>query len=345
MPPTEQQREDRTDMHDRTRLGAAALGTGLLITALAGVASAQDASGTLDVHGSSTVAPISTAVSEVFHAANQDWGYAVGEEGTGDGFSQFFCVDEGDVADASRVIHEDEAALCAENGVEFVELKIGYDGIAVITSPENPIKCLNKYDLWALFGNESNAITTWQDAQAFAQEMGSTTDFPEGDIAITAPGTESGTYDSFIELALASAAEERGVEPGTRDPVPPTYVGAASDLVIIQGVSQFPTSIGFVGLAYAENAGDAVKILQVDEGEGCIAASPETVADGSYALSRPLFIYPALSRLASNPAIAPWVDFYLSDEGIANVSEVGYVQLPADELQATRDAWSAAKGG
>jgi phosphate transport system substrate-binding protein len=134
------------------------------------------------------------------------------------------------------------------------------------------------------------------------------------------------------------------VDAGTRDPVPPTYVGAANDLVIIQGVSQFPTSIGFVGLAYAQNAGDAVKIVQVDEGEGCVAASAETVADGTYALSRPLFIYPALNRLESNPAIVPWVDFYLSDEGIANVSEVGYVQLPAEELEATRAAWTEASG-
>jgi phosphate transport system substrate-binding protein len=126
--------------------------------------------------------------------------------------------------------------------------------------------------------------------------------------------------------------------------VPPTYVGAANDLVIIQGVSQFPTSIGFVGLAYAENAGDAVKIVAVDEGEGCVAASPETVADGTYALSRPLFIYPALNRLASNPAIGPFVDFYVSDEGMAKVAEVGYVQMPADEIEATRAAWVEASG-
>jgi phosphate transport system substrate-binding protein len=331
-------------MRISTRLGVTALGTGILIAALAGGVAAQTVDGTVDVHGSSTVAPISLAVSEDFNAKTGA-GYGVGEEGTGDGFSQFFCVDNGDVADASRAIREDEVALCAENGVEYVELKVGYDGLAVITSPQNPVECLNKYDLWAIFGNESNGITTWQDAEAFAHEMGSTTDFPDGDIAITAPSTESGTYDSFVELALGPAAEERGVEPGTRDPVPPTYVGSASDLVVIEGVSQFPTSIGFVGLHYAEQAGETVKIVAVDEGEGCVAASPETVADGTYALSRPLFIYPALNRLESNPAIAPWVDFYLSDEGIANVSEVGYVELPADELQATRDAWSAAKGG
>jgi phosphate transport system substrate-binding protein len=331
-------------MRTGSRLGAAAISAAALTSAMAGTAFAQDIQGTVDIHGSSTVAPISTAVSEAVYELNPDFGYNVGEEGTGDGFANFFCVDGADISDASRQIKDEEAALCGESGVEYAELKIGYDGLAVITSPQNPIECLNKYDLWALFGNESNGITTWQDAEVFAHEMGSTTDLPDGDIAITAPSTESGTYDSFIELALKPVAEERGVEAGTRDPVPPTYVGAASDLVIIQGVSQFPTSIGFVGLAYAENAGDAVKILGVDEGDGCVAASPETVADGTYALSRPLFIYPSLNRLATNPAIAPFVDYYLSDEGLAKVSEVGYVQLPADEVEATRAAWSEASG-
>jgi phosphate transport system substrate-binding protein len=329
-------------MRSSTRLGAATISTAVLAAAVAGSALAQDVEGTVDIHGSSTVAPISLAVSEAVSELNPGFGYFVGEEGTGDGFAQYFCVDNADISDASRQIKEEEAALCAESGVAFAELKIGYDGLAVITSPQNPVECLNKYDLWAIFGPESNDIKTWQDAGAFAAEMGSTTVFPEGDIAITAPGTESGTYDSFVELALKPVADERGVEAGTRDPVPPTYVGAANDLVIIQGVSQFPTSIGFVGLAYAENAGDAVKILQVDEGEGCVAASPSAVADGTYSLSRPLFIYPALNRLASNPAIAPFVDFYLSDEGMAKVSEVGYVQLPADEIETTRAAWAEA---
>jgi phosphate transport system substrate-binding protein len=332
-------------MRSTIRLSGAVIGAALLTSAAVGTALGQDVAGSVDVRGSSTVAPISLAVSEDLQIANPDFGFTVGEEGTGAGFSDFFCVDGSDVSDASRAINEDETALCAENGVETVELKVGYDGIAVITSPENPVECLNQFDLWALFGSESNEITTWQDAEAFAHEMGSTTDLPDGDIAITAPGTESGTYDSFVELALGPGAEARGLEEaGTRDPVPPTYVGAANDLVIIQGVSQFPTSIGFVGLAYAENAGDAVKIVQVDEGEGCVAASPETVADGTYALSRPLFIYPALNRLEANTALGPWVDFYLSDEGIANVSEVGYVQLPAEELEATRAAWAEASG-
>jgi phosphate transport system substrate-binding protein len=331
-------------MRTSWRFGAAALSTGLLITAMAVPAAAQDVEGIVDVHGSSTVAPISLAVSEDFAALNPGFGYNVGEEGTGDGFAQFFCVDNSDVSDASRAIKDSEAELCAENGVEWVELKVAFDGLAVITSPQNPVECLTLADLYAVFGPESSGITTWQDAQVFAQELGSTTVFPEGDIAITAPSTESGTYDSFIELALADIAEERGVEGGTRDPVPPYYVGSPNDLVIIQGVSQFPTSAGFVGLAYASEAGDAVKVVAVDAGEGCVMPDATTVADGSYPLSRPLYIYPALNRLESNPAIGPWVDFFLSDEGMSNVSEVGYVALGAEDLEVTRAAWAEASG-
>jgi phosphate transport system substrate-binding protein len=331
-------------MRSVTRLSASAAGAALLVTVAAGGALAQDVEGLVDVHGSSTVAPISLAVAEDFLALNPGFGYTVGEEGTGDGFSQFFCVDNSDVSDASRQIREDEVALCAENGIEYVELKIGYDGLAVITSPENPLECVNFADLYAVFGPESNEIKTWQDAGTFAAELGSSTPFPEGDIFISAPSTESGTYDSFIELALAGVAEERGAEPGTRDPVPPIYVGAASDVVIVQGVSQFPTSIGFVGLHYATEAGEAIKVLGVDGGSGCITPDQATVSDGTYPLSRPLYIYPALNRLGSNPAIAPWVDYYLSDAGLANVSEVGYVPLHPDEVEVTRATWAEATG-
>jgi phosphate transport system substrate-binding protein len=334
-------------MRTPTRFATAALSTAILVTAAAGSALAQDVEGSVEIHGSSTVAPISTAVAEEFAALNQGFGYFVGDEGTGDGFNDFFCVDAADISDASRAIKDSEAELCASSGVEYVELKIAYDGLAVITSPSNPVECLNLADLYALFGPESSEITTWQDAGAFAAELGSTTTFPEGPIAITAPSTESGTYDSFIELALGGLIEEREQEETLRNPVPPYYVGSPNDRVIIEGVAgseELTTTLGFVGLAYAREAGDQVKILGIDGGEGCVVPSDATVSDGSYAISRPLFIYPALNRIEGNPAIVPFVDFYLSDEGIGDVAEVGYVALPAEELEATRAAWAAATG-
>jgi phosphate transport system substrate-binding protein len=243
---------------------------------------------------------------------------------------------------------DEEAATCDENGVMWTELKVAYDGMAVLTHPDNPLKCVNFYDLYAIFGGESDGINTYEDATAFAQELGSSNDLGSGRIQNTAPGPESGTYDSFGEIVLEDIAEERGAEKAMRDPIPPAWTGAANDQVIIAGISeaQNPAVYTFVGLAYAEEAADSVKTLAVDSGDGnCVVPTAETVSSGDYPISRPLFIYPGLDNLADNPVIVPWVDFYLSDEGIASVAETGYVPLPDAELEQTRAQWEAAKAG
>ncbi|MGD8684362.1 MAG: substrate-binding domain-containing protein, partial [Chloroflexota bacterium] len=340
-------------MRTTSRLGVATITAALATAAFAGSAAlAQDpVEGTIDVHGSSTVYPISTLVSEKLAAieGNEGFGYTVGFEGTGDGFNQFFCPNVSDVSDASRPMRDSEAEICAENGVTWTELKIAYDGMAVLTSPDNPLECVNFLDLYAVFGAESNDINTYEDATAFAQELGSSTDLGTGRIQNTAPGPESGTFDSFAEIVLEDIADERGVEGDAhRDPVPPAWTGAANDQVIIAGISQArnPSVYTFVGLAYAAEAGDSVKVLAVDSGDGnCVLPSAETVSSGEYPISRPLFIYPALDRIEQNPVIVPWVDFYLSDEGIASVVERDYVPLPAEELEQTRAQWDAAKAG
>jgi phosphate transport system substrate-binding protein len=348
-----------------TRRRSALVATSLLTVALAGgsaAVSAQDAepmawpetatgvTGNLEIHGSSTVAPISNAVAEAFVEVNPDLGYVVGDEGTGAGFSDFFCAGASDISDASRAIKDAEVEQCAAAGVEFVELKVAYDGLAVITSTESPIECLTTADLYALMGPESDAVANWKDAQALATELGSTTQFPDAPLSITAPGDESGTYDSFIELVMGDFIEARGIVDDAGEPVESLrspgdiYVASPNDNVIIEGVAGFPTSLGFVGLAYAEENVDRVKMLGVDAGEGCVVPTSETVSDGTYPIARPLFIYPSLTKMADNAAIAPFVDYYLSDEGIAKATEVGYVALPAEELEATRMAWMAATG-
>lgn len=306
-----------------------------------GAPSAGAVSGEIFVSGSSTVEPISLAVSEDFTAQNPNFGYTVEGPGTGDGFAAF-CEGTSDVSDASRPISEEEAQLCSDNGIAYTELRIAYDGMAVLTHPDTPVDCLNFADLYALFGPESSNTATWQDAAALAGELGSTTMYPT-DLAlqITAPGPESGTYDSFIEIALADIAEERA-QPDDELRLPgPNYTASPNDNVIVEGIEAGAGSLGFVGYAFAAEAGDAVKAIAIDGGDGnCVTPSEETIADGSYPLSRPLFIYPNNAEADENPALQAWVDFYLSDEGIGNVSETGYVMLPEDELQATRDAWA-----
>jgi phosphate transport system substrate-binding protein len=314
--------------------------------------SGQGVSGEIFVSGSSTVQPISQAVSEEFKTANPDFGFTVEGPGTGPGFAAF-CAGDSDVSDASRKIKADdpakegdeEATVCANNGVEYTELKIAYDGITVMTHPDTPVDCLTKADLYALFGPESDTFANWSDAQALATELGSTTTLPDLALQITAPGEESGTYDAFLELSgITSTGTTRGkfddTHPAALRLPGPNYTASPDDNVIVAGVEAGAGSLGFVGFAYFEGAGTAAKAIAIDGGDGCVTPTLETIADGSYPLSRGLYIYVNNAKADENAALQAWTDFYLSDTGIANVTEVGYVALPADELQATRDAWT-----
>src|SRR5690606_32782381 len=162
--------------------------------------------------------------------------------GTGDGFA-LFCDGEIDIADASRPIKDEEVAVCEENGIEYVELKVAYDGMSVMTNPNNDaVDCLSFADLYALTGPESEGFETWADGQAIADELGSTTELPDAPLDLTGPGTESGTYDSFVEIALEGIAEERGQEATTRT----DYDANADDNVIISNIESSDTSLGWV---------------------------------------------------------------------------------------------------
>jgi phosphate transport system substrate-binding protein len=282
-------------------------------------------------------------VAELFQEENGDVTVNVDGPGTGDGFEQF-CNGDADITDASRAIEQEEADACQQNGVEYIELKVGFDGLSVLTNPANEdVTCLTFADLYALVGPESEGVGNWSDAQALATELGSTTELPDASLDITAPGEESGTYDSFIELALGDIAEERvaagSISEDQAETTRPDYQASADDNVIIEGIEGSDTSLGWVGFAFAENAGDQVKEIEVDGGDGCVAPSADAIADGSYPLSRPLFIYVNKAEAEDNAAVAAYVDFYLSEEGITSVEEVGYVALPDDQLSDTATAW------
>jgi phosphate transport system substrate-binding protein len=308
-----------------------------------GGGNAEGVSGDVFVTGSSTVEPISVAVAEALADENGDINVDVEGPGTGDGFEKF-CAGEADISDASRAIKPEEADACKANDIEFIEIKVAIDGLSVLTNPDNELECLSFADLYALVGPESEGIDNWKDAEAIAKELGSTTTFPDLDLDITAPGEESGTYDSFIELALADAAEKRveatKITEAEAETTRPDYSSQADDNAIIQGIEGAEGSLGWVGFAFAEEAGDGVKELEVDGGDGCVAPSSETIADGSYPVSRPLFIYVNKAEAESNPAVAAYVDYYL-DAGLDQVAEVGYVDLPEEEITASRDAWEA----
>lgn len=298
-------------------------------------------SGSIIVSGSSTVEPISTAVAEALKASNPAFNYTVTGPGTGDGFKTF-CKGETDISDASRKIKDEEAAACAAAGIAYVELAVAYDGIAVMTSPGNSaVECLSFADLYALIGPESTGFKKWADAAPLAKELGSNTVFPEGDLALTGPGEESGTYDSFIEIALKGIATERKQDATiTR----PDYIASANDNTIIENVAGAPTSLGWVGFAFAEENTDKVKELAVskDPNGTCVKPSHETIADGTYPVSRTLYIYVNKTKAASNPAVKAYVDYYLADGTIATaLQNVPYVELPADKLAESQSTWTA----
>jgi phosphate transport system substrate-binding protein len=302
--------------------------------------------GTITISGSSTVEPISSLVAEIFNETNPDVSITVDGPGTGDGF-ELFCAGETDVSDASRPIDDEEAAACADAGIEYTELEVAFDGITVMTSPENgDVDCLNGGDLYALLGPESEGFSTWSDANTLAGEVGGNGGFPDAPLEITAPGEESGTYDAFIELSgIEDVALERGVPEDKAAALRKDYQASPNDNVIIQAMEGSPSSLGFVGFAFAEQAGDSIKEIAVDTGDGCVTPSAETIADGSYPLSRSLYIYVNNAKLADSPALAAYVDYYLTDEGLNTiVSEVGYIPVPQDRVDATRSVWAGVAG-
>jgi phosphate transport system substrate-binding protein len=306
-------------------------GSATTTTAAGSTTAGGSLTGSIDISGSSTVEPISARVAEAFNGLYPDVAVKVEGPGTGDG-AQLFCTGQIDIADASRHFKDEEVALCAENGIEFIELQVAIDGITVMTSPENAaVSCLADADLYALMGPESTGFDNWADANDLAAAIGApNAPYPDADLEITAPGEESGTYDTFVEFAFKSLSTERGTDMVMR----PDYVASPNDNVIIQGIEGSPTSLGFVGFSYYLANQDRVKAIGI--GDGCVLPTHETIADGSYPFARPLFIYVNLEA-AIRPEIAAFVDLYLSEQGLASIDETGYIRLA--DYGPTLEAW------
>ncbi|MEO8477637.1 MAG: phosphate ABC transporter substrate-binding protein PstS family protein [Actinomycetota bacterium] len=303
-------------------------------------------SGSIVISGSSTVEPISSFVAELFNETSPNVAISVDGPGTGDGFV-LFCKGETDISDASRPIEPEEAKACKNAGIEYTELEVSLDGVTVMTNPANTgVECLNLGDLYALFGPESSGIDTWSGADSLAKQVGGSGGFPDAPLEITAPGEESGTYDAFIDLAgIGETAIAQGLPEAQAVALRNDYLGSPDDNVIITAMEGSDSSLGFVGFAYAQGAADQVKEIQIDGGSGCVSPTAATIADGSYPLSRSLFIYVNQAKLSTSDALKSFVDFYVSDDGLQTaVSETGYVPLPADRVATTRSAWAAASG-
>lgn len=295
--------------------------------------------GSIVISGSSTVEPISIGIAEKFGLDNPGVKISVDGPGTGDGF-ELFCKGETDISDASRAISESEVAACEAAGVEYLELKVANDGIVVLTSPENDVidDCLSFSDLYSVVGPESQGFDNWSDGNSLAAAIGSTkaAPFDNAPLAITGPGEESGTYDSFVELVLEDIADGRGQDAQTR----PDYQASADDNVIVQGIEGSPNSLGWVGYAFYDANRNDLKAFRIagEDGE-CVEPSRESIADNSYPISRPLYIYVNTTKMDENPALEAFIELYLSDDGLVTAGEAGYVELSEEEAAETIAAY------
>jgi phosphate transport system substrate-binding protein len=281
------------------------------------------------VDGSSTVFPISEAVAEEFRRGH-DVDVTVGISGTGGGF-QKFCRDEIDIADASRPIRAVEQEACKTAGIEFVELPVAYDGLAVVVHPKNTwAASMTVQELRKLWEPAAQGkITRWNQVRE---------GWPDQEIHLFGAGVDSGTFDYFTEAIVGKEDQSRG-----------DYTSSEDDNVIVQGVSGDEYALGYFGYAYYEENKDKLKLVAIDDGDetngaGAVLPSPETVTEGTYRpLSRAIFIYPKLKAL-DRPAVQQFVDFYLQD-GVPLVREVGYIPLSTSEYELVRQRLKSKRTG
>jgi phosphate transport system substrate-binding protein len=288
-------------------LSTLALATAFVLSA----ANAFAADNMVKADGSSTVFPITEAVAEEFGKVSGGIKAMVGISGTGGGFKRF-CRGETDVSNASRPIKEKELIACKETGVDFIELEVAYDGLTVVVNPDNKfVDYLTVEELKKIWEpSAQGVITKWSQIRQ---------GWPDEDIKLFGPGTDSGTFDYFTEVINGKAQASRG-----------DYTASEDDNVLVEGVSSEKGGLGYFGLAYYEQNMDKLRAVPIVAKGASTPVTPsvDTVRDGSYKpLSRPLFIYVSKQALSQKPAIEKFVAFYL-DHAAELSKEVGYIPLP-----------------
>ena len=270
---------------------------------------------TIEVDGSSTVAPYLTLAAEDFTGAQ----VTVGVSGTGGGFERF-CKGETDISNASRAIKDEEKEACATGGVEYAEFQVANDGIALVTNPGNTwAKCLTTDQLKVIWAPKST-VTTWKDVDP---------SFPAEEVKLFGPGTDSGTFDFFTKEINGEEGESRT-----------DYSPSEDDNVTVQGVSGEKGGLGYFGLSYFEENTTKVAVLGVDGGKGCVTPSTATVQDGTYTpLSRPLLVYVKKASFA-RPEVKDFLTYILENE-TKIATEALFVPLTPTQLDGAKAALAA----
>ncbi len=261
---------------------------------------------TVRVDGSSTVFPITEAVAEEFQKKNPKIRVTVGISGTGGGFKKF-SAGETDLNDASRPIKTEEMSMASENGIDFIELPVAFDGISVLVNPGNEfVDSLTVEELRKIW-QPGSTVNKWSDIRANWEDRA---------LNLYGPGTDSGTFDYFTEAINGKSQACRA-----------DFTASEDDNVLVQGIAGDPNALGFFGFAYYGENRSRLKAVPIDGGKGPVAPSEQSINDGSYEpLSRPIFIYVG-KKASERPDVEAFVEFYL-ENAPKLVTEVGYVPLP-----------------
>lgn len=267
--------------------------------------------------GSSTVYPLTEAMAARFEDEGYSGQITIDSIGSGAGLERFCVAGESDIANASRPINESEVESCRSIGREPIEFRVGTDALAVTVSQDNDFaEDVTLDELALIFSSAEN----WSDVRA---------DWPDEPILRYIPGTDSGTFDYFVEEIF-----DENEEP---------ILGASNlelsedDNVLVQGVIGSPYAIGFFGYAYYQENADTLKILRIDG----VEASAENVENGTYPLARPLFIYSDAQVMKEKPQVAAFINFYLTHVN-EEVVRVGYFPASDTALEQARQGWLVA---
>lgn len=270
--------------------------------------SGDQSSGEVKIDGSSTVYPVTEAVAEEFRSHAPDVRVTVGVSGSGGGFQKFL-RGEIDINNASREIKSSEIELAERNGVEYIQLSVAYDGLAVLVNPENDwVDYFTTEELRRIWEPEAQGtVTRWNQIRE---------EWPDEELRLFGPGVASGTYDYFTEAIVGESGSSRG-----------DFTASEDDNVLVQGIATDRNALGFFGLAYYEENRERLKLIGVDNGDGAVEPSIETVSNGTYApLSRPIFIYVS-KEAAQKEEVQKFVNFYL-EQAPQLALEIGYVPMP-----------------
>lgn len=272
-----------------------------------------DLSGKITIDGSSTVAPLTSAAAEAFTADNGGVNITVGTSGTGGGF-ELFCAGSTQISDASRAINDEEKAACEKGGVTYEELRVASDGITMVTSANADVggDNLTSAQLKAIWEPKST-IKNWDQIPP----AGSFNDLP---LTLAGPDSQSGTYDFFNETILGEDAKGETVTPRQ------DYTASADDNVTVRAVEGAEGGLGYFGFSYFEENADALKDFSVDG----VKPTAETITDGSYPLSRPLFIY-VNTKALGEPAVNAFVRYYI-ENAVTLAEDQDFVPAPQSSL-------------